>query len=42
MPEIDRYARTLYIDNSVSLTVPPRHILDAWLDGYDVAVPLHS
>ncbi len=33
---------TLWIDNSVVLTVPPEQLLDEWLDGVDFAAPLHS
>jgi hypothetical protein len=36
------YDRTLYIDNSVTLKIPPRDFLDEWLEEHDVAVPLHS
>ena len=40
--ELDRFDRTLYIDNSVSLTGPATVILDGWLSAHDLAVPLHS
>jgi hypothetical protein len=36
------YDRTLYIDNSVSLTAPPEAILDSWLAEHDLATSLHS
>jgi hypothetical protein len=40
--DLEQFDRTLYIDNSVSLTGSPEVILDSWLDGQDIAVPLHS
>ena len=40
--DLVQFERTLYIDNSVSLTVPPRAILDGWLAEHDLAIPLHS
>jgi hypothetical protein len=40
--DLDAYDRTLYIDNSVSLTAPPEAILDSWLAEHDLASPLHS
>lgn len=39
---LDQFDRTLYIDNSVSLTAAPGDILDAWLEDCDLALPLHS
>jgi len=40
--ELDVYDRTLYIDNSVSLTASPEQILDSWLADSDLALALHS
>ena len=40
--ELDQFDRTLYIDNSVSLTGPASIILDGWLSSHDLAVPAHS
>jgi hypothetical protein len=36
------FERTLYVDNSVSLTASPREVLDDWLSQHALAVPLHS
>ncbi len=41
-PDLDEYDETLWVDNTVELLVPPEQILDDWLDGADVALPLHS
>jgi hypothetical protein len=40
--DLEPYERSLYIDNSVSLTQPPEGILDVWLAKHDLAIPLHS
>lgn len=39
---LDRFERTLYIDNSVSLTAPASQILDDWLSEHSLALPLHN
>jgi hypothetical protein len=39
---LEKFDRTLYIDNSVSLKATPNQILDEWLSEHDVALPLHS
>jgi hypothetical protein len=40
--DLDRFARTLYIDNSVSLRVPPETFLSTFLGDAELAIPLHS
>jgi len=41
-PVLDGYDETLWLDNSVALLAAPEAILDDWLAGADVALPLHS
>ncbi len=41
-PEIDTFAETLWIDNTVLLTADPNDILDEWLSEADLAIPTHS
>lgn len=41
-PELDGYSETLYVDNSVRLTVSPNEVLDNWLEHADLAIPRHS
>lgn len=40
--DLDDYDETLWIDNSVLLTVDPARILDDWLAATDLAIPAHS
>jgi hypothetical protein len=39
---LEKFDETLYIDNSIELTSPPEQILEQWLDGFDIAIPVHS
>lgn len=39
---LTEFHETLYIDNSVTLTGSASALLEQWLDGYDVAMPIHS
>jgi hypothetical protein len=41
-PAVERFDETLWIDNSVVLSVPPEALLADWLSGADLAIPLHS
>jgi hypothetical protein len=41
-PDLDAYDETLWIDNRVSLRVPPEQILDSWLADTDLGLPTHS
>lgn len=41
-PALGHHDTTLWIDNTVELRAPPEEFVEHWLDGVDVAVPLHS
>ena len=41
-PVLDDYDETLFIDVSVQLAANPADILTQWLEGADMAIPLHS
>lgn len=41
-PVLDGFDETLWIDNTVALSVPPDELFDTWLADADVAAPLHS
>jgi hypothetical protein len=41
-PELERYDQSLWIDNTVELLSRPEDFVDDWLDGVDLAAPLHS
>ncbi len=41
-PSLDEYDETLWVDNTVELRQSPHELFDTWLDGVDVAAPLHS
>lgn len=41
-PALADYDETLWVDNTVELLTDPTEILNQWLDGADLAVPLHD
>lgn len=40
--DLEAFDETLWIDNSVRLKTDPADILESWLDGANIAMPLHS
>lgn len=41
-PALDKYEETLWIDNRITLKVPPELLLEEWLSNFDLAMFEHS